>query len=507
MRAGGISTSTASIYWAELDQAMAWPSARRARPRGVRSRDRQRAARCRRGAELAIPRSGERRERSAAPRAWRSRAWRCSRDGAFSMWPAPSVAGRCDRCWRTSPEAKLARGFQVSDDNPLSGSTGAPICCAGSAATVMASAGDFRPRRHAAAGRAVRSSRRAAPRAGGSPRRPSCRSCCTHLGPIWPSRLTLGGVAARRLLAASGADDGRRDQRPGAAAQAVAMAGLFADRAAARGRHRGDRHRRPHRPRRIPQRRAVRRHRRAARCAIRAATQREHDVDSDAGRRMARADRGAARPAGRRWCARGWTWIAETLAARARCWKAAPGRPAATIAAQRRAGRRAAASRSSATARCFEIEGSSHGRRHGRRSSAGAAQADADPRQGALDQVLPRAAAARSACCCATRSRATCRSNEVEIETPLARMKAPKIAGKKLVFAPILRAGLALVEGMLDLVPAARVAHIGLYRDPETLGRGRILSSRRRPISPSASSSSCRPCWPPPTPRSPRSTG
>ena len=56
-----------------------------------------------------------------------------------------------------------------------------------------------------------------------------------------------------------------------------------------------------------------------------------------------------------------------------------------------------------------------------------------------------------------------------EIETPMARMKAPKIAGKKLVFAPILRAGLALVEGMLDLVPAARVAHIGLYRDPETL--------------------------------------
>src|SRR5436853_4177138 len=57
----------------------------------------------------------------------------------------------------------------------------------------------------------------------------------------------------------------------------------------------------------------------------------------------------------------------------------------------------------------------------------------------------------------------------VEIETPMTRMQAPKIAGKKIVFAPILRAGLALVEGMLDLVPAARVAHIGLYRDPETL--------------------------------------
>ena len=55
-----------------------------------------------------------------------------------------------------------------------------------------------------------------------------------------------------------------------------------------------------------------------------------------------------------------------------------------------------------------------------------------------------------------------------EIETPLARMKAPKLAGKKLVFAPILRAGLTFAEGMLELVPAARVAHIGLYREPET---------------------------------------
>src|SRR2546430_7941683 len=56
----------------------------------------------------------------------------------------------------------------------------------------------------------------------------------------------------------------------------------------------------------------------------------------------------------------------------------------------------------------------------------------------------------------------------VEIETPLARMIAPRIAGKKLVFAPVLRAGMTFAEGMLDLVPAARVAHIGLYREPET---------------------------------------
>src|SRR6478609_11765875 len=57
----------------------------------------------------------------------------------------------------------------------------------------------------------------------------------------------------------------------------------------------------------------------------------------------------------------------------------------------------------------------------------------------------------------------------VDIETPLMPMKAPKIAGKKLVFAPILRAGVGFLDGMLALVPSARVAHIGLYRDPATL--------------------------------------
>ena len=56
-----------------------------------------------------------------------------------------------------------------------------------------------------------------------------------------------------------------------------------------------------------------------------------------------------------------------------------------------------------------------------------------------------------------------------EIETPLVTMKAPVLSGKKLVFAPILRAGMGFIEGMLDLVPSARVAHIGLYRDPDSL--------------------------------------
>ena len=58
---------------------------------------------------------------------------------------------------------------------------------------------------------------------------------------------------------------------------------------------------------------------------------------------------------------------------------------------------------------------------------------------------------------------------EIEIETPLARMQAPVLAGKKLCFVPVLRAGLGFVDSMLDLVPSARVGHIGIYRDPATL--------------------------------------
>ncbi len=55
------------------------------------------------------------------------------------------------------------------------------------------------------------------------------------------------------------------------------------------------------------------------------------------------------------------------------------------------------------------------------------------------------------------------------IETPLVTMEAPTLEGKKLVFASVLRAGNGLLDGMLDLVPAARVAHVGMYRDHETL--------------------------------------
>lgn len=57
---------------------------------------------------------------------------------------------------------------------------------------------------------------------------------------------------------------------------------------------------------------------------------------------------------------------------------------------------------------------------------------------------------------------------EIEIETPITNMKSEVIAGKKLGLVPILRAGLGMVDGMLNLLPAAKVGHVGLYRDPET---------------------------------------
>ena len=55
-----------------------------------------------------------------------------------------------------------------------------------------------------------------------------------------------------------------------------------------------------------------------------------------------------------------------------------------------------------------------------------------------------------------------------EIETPLMKMNAPKLTGKKVIIAPILRAGLGMVDGLLTLMPSARVGHIGMYRDEET---------------------------------------
>ena len=59
--------------------------------------------------------------------------------------------------------------------------------------------------------------------------------------------------------------------------------------------------------------------------------------------------------------------------------------------------------------------------------------------------------------------------DDVEIETPVAKTVVKELRGKKLAVVPILRAGLGMVDGMLRLIPAAKVGHIGLYRDPETL--------------------------------------
>ena len=58
---------------------------------------------------------------------------------------------------------------------------------------------------------------------------------------------------------------------------------------------------------------------------------------------------------------------------------------------------------------------------------------------------------------------------EIEIETPICKTKVKELKGKKLAIVPVLRAGLGMVDGMLNMIPAAKVGHIGLYRDPETL--------------------------------------
>ena len=58
---------------------------------------------------------------------------------------------------------------------------------------------------------------------------------------------------------------------------------------------------------------------------------------------------------------------------------------------------------------------------------------------------------------------------EVEVETPITTCKTKMLAGKKLGVVPILRAGLGMLDGVLELMPAAKVGHVGLYRDPETL--------------------------------------
>ncbi len=59
-------------------------------------------------------------------------------------------------------------------------------------------------------------------------------------------------------------------------------------------------------------------------------------------------------------------------------------------------------------------------------------------------------------------------TEEVEVETPMMTAKCRKLSGKKLAIVPVLRAGLGMVDSMVDLIPSAKIGHIGLYRDPET---------------------------------------
>lgn len=84
---------------------------------------------------------------------------------------------------------------------------------------------------------------------------------------------------------------------------------------------------------------------------------------------------------------------------------------------------------------------------------------------------------------------------ETTVETPIAPARVKVLSGKKLALVAILRAGLVMVEGILKLVPHARVGHIGLYRDPESLNPVQYYIKLPR-TSPSAGPSSWTPCWP-----------
>ena len=71
---------------------------------------------------------------------------------------------------------------------------------------------------------------------------------------------------------------------------------------------------------------------------------------------------------------------------------------------------------------------------------------------------------------------------DVTVETPICTTTVKELKGKKMAVIPILRAGLGMVEGMLTMVPAAKVGHIGLYRDPETALRWNITASFRATV-------------------------
>lgn len=85
-------------------------------------------------------------------------------------------------------------------------------------------------------------------------------------------------------------------------------------------------------------------------------------------------------------------------------------------------------------------------------------------------------------------------TKEVEIETPLCKTKARHLSGKKVGIVPILRAGLGMVDGVAKLIPAARIGHIGLYRDPKRCSRWNIIASCL-PTAKAASFWFWTPCW------------
>ena len=212
--------------------------------------------------------------------------------GAFSTDPADPLRADAERLMHLKAD-DVAHGFQSMVGNRLVGVEGRAELLSGSGRGGRGKAGSVRARRSRAAGRALRSSRGAgrgrAARGAAHPRSPARTSRGDLAEPPHARRR-----AARRHLAPSGDQARRRDERPGADPQALAVAVLFADRAAAMVGHRGDRYRRPHGFGRIPQWRVVRGFRRAA-----PARSRRGDPSKPgrlrAGGRMARAHRRAAR--------------------------------------------------------------------------------------------------------------------------------------------------------------------------------------------------------------------
>jgi uracil phosphoribosyltransferase len=94
-------------------------------------------------------------------------------------------------------------------------------------------------------------------------------------------------------------------------------------------------------------------------------------------------------------------------------------------------------------------------------------------------------------------------THPVELETPLERTSGRQVTGKKLTLVPILRAGLGMVDGIAQLIPSARVGHIGLYRDHDTLRP--VDYYFKIPGDEATATSSCStPCWRPAAPASPR---